>query len=103
MTVKEMFENKYREKMATITECEWNRAKENAECRKMHIAEYIMRCLEITEKDFYNNGIYYNGGELETLNKQKLIASNRNKSGFKQNHITVYRKKKKGYKKLFAE
>jgi predicted Zn-dependent protease len=102
MTVKEMFENKYREKMATITEREWNRAKENAEYKKMHVAEYIMRCLEITEKDFYNNGIYYNGGELEALNKQKLIASNRNKAGFERNHITVYWLTEKGYKKLFA-
>ena len=59
--------------------------------------------VEITEKDFYNNGIYYNGGELETLNKQKLIASNRNKAGFERNHITVYWLTEKGYKKLFAQ
>lgn len=103
MTVKEMFENKYRERMATITEREWERAKESAALKKMPIAEFIMRCLEITEKDFYNNGIYYHGGELEALNKQKLIASNRNKAGFERNHITVYWLTAKGYKHLFAE
>jgi hypothetical protein len=102
MTVKEMFEKKYRERMATITEREWKRAKEDAEYRKMPVAEFIMRCLEIKEKDFNDNGIYYNGGELQSLNTQKLIASNRNRAGFERNHSTVFWLTKKGYKELFA-
>ena len=100
MTVKEMFENEYRGKMATITEREWNRAKENAECNKMHIVEYIVRSLEITEKKFSDYGIYYYGSELETLHKQKLIASNRHRQ--ERGHVTVYWLTEKGYKKLFT-
>lgn len=101
MTVKEMFENKYRERMATITEREWKTAEYNAERNKMHIAEYIVRSIEITEKDFYSNGIYYDGGELGSLHKQKLIASNRHRQ--ERGHITVYWLTEKGYKQLFAE
>ena len=100
MTVKEMFENKYREKMATITGREWNRAKENAECKKMHVSEYIIRCLEITENDCNprkNADVYW---ELIEMNKSKLVASNRHR----QYHgkIDAFWLTEKGYKKLFA-
>lgn len=98
MTVKEMFENKYRERMANMTEREWKRATENAEYRKMHVSKYILLSLEITEKDFYDNGIYYYGGELENLHKQKLIASNRHRQ--EHGHVTVYWLTKKGCEKL---
>lgn len=100
MTVKEMFENKYREKMANITEREWKIAKACAEAEKIPVAELIIRGFEITEKDFYNNGIYYYGGELEKLHKQKLIASNRHRQ--EHGHVTVYWLTAKGYKQLFA-
>jgi hypothetical protein len=99
MTVKEMFENKYRERMATITEREWKRANQNAEHYQMHVAEYIVRCIEVSEKEFNANGIYYQGGELEELHKQKLIASNRHRQ--EHGHVTVYWLTPKGYKKLF--
>jgi hypothetical protein len=100
MTVKEMFENKYRERMATITEREWKRAKEDAECRNMPVAEFIMLCLEITEKEMNANGLWYSGCELESLNKQKIIASNRHKSDCR--NPAKFWLTKKGYKQLFA-
>lgn len=100
MTVKEMFENKYREKMANITEREWKHAKEDAEYRKMPVAEFIMRCLEITENDCNprkNADVYW---ELIEMNKNKLIASNRHKSDYKT--LTRFWLTPKGYKTLFA-
>lgn len=99
MTVKEMFEKKYREKMANITENEWGMATEWAKYYKKHPAEYVMRNLEITEKDFYDNGIYYHGGELETLHQLRCIASNRHRQ--ERGHVTRYWLTHKGYNKLF--
>jgi hypothetical protein len=87
--------------MATITEREWKRAKEDAEARKIPVAEFIMRCIEITEKEFYLNGIYYSGGELESLHRQKMIASNRHRQH--RGHISFFWLTEKGYKQLFAE
>ena len=101
MTVKEIFEKKYRERMATITEREWKYAKEDAECRAMPVAEFIMRCLEITENDCNprkNAEVYW---ELIEMNKSKLIASNRHKSDCRT--LTRFWLTKKGYKQLFAE
>lgn len=100
MTVKEMFEKKYREKMATITEREWAITKASAQYRKMHVAKFIMLGFDISEKDFNDNGIYYYGGELETLHKLKYIASNRHRQ--EHGHITYYWLTEKGYKQLFV-
>lgn len=99
MTVKEMFENAYREKMANITVNMWEMAKAWATYYKKHPAEYVMRTLEITESDFYSNGIYYHGGELETLHKLGYIASNRHRQ--ERGHVTCYWLTHKGYNKLF--
>ncbi len=101
MTVKEMFENKYRERMATITEREWKRVKEDASYKNMHPAEFIIMCLEITENDCNprkNADVYW---ELIKMNKNKLIASNRHR----QYHgkVNAFWLTKKGYKQLFAE
>jgi hypothetical protein len=100
MTVKEMFENKYRERMATITEREWKRAKEDAEYKKMPIAQFIMMCLEITENDCNprkNADAYW---EMIEMNKNKLVASNRHKSDCR--NPTRFWLTKKGYKEMFA-
>ena len=99
MTVKEMFEKKYREKMATITEREWNTAKENAEFNHMNVAEYIMRSLEITEKECNPRVCPDAYKEMIEMNKNKLIASNRHR----QYHgkVDVFWLTHKGYVKLF--
>lgn len=99
MTVKEMFEKKYREKMATITEREWKIAKENAELKHMQVAEYIMRCLEITEKEC-NPRVNPDGyRELIEMNKNKLVASNRHRQYYGK--VDVFWLTHKGYTKLF--
>lgn len=100
MTVKELFENKYRERMANITEREWKRAKEDAEYKKMPVAQFIMMCLEITENDCNprkNADAYW---ELIEMNKNKLIASNRHR----QYHgkVDAFWLTAKGYKAMFA-
>lgn len=99
MTVKEMFENKYREKMKTITEREWERAKEYAEYKKMHPAKYFLLCLEITENDCNprkNADVYW---ELIEMNKNKLIASNRHRNY--HGKVDAFWLTEKGYKQLF--
>lgn len=96
-----MFKNKYREKMANITEREWKRVKEDAQFKKMHPSEFIMMCLEITESDCnprVNADVYW---ELIEMNNNKLIASNRHKQ--ENGHTDRFWLTKKGYKKLFAE
>ncbi len=100
MTVKEIFEKKYREKMATITEREWKYANEDAEFYGMPVAEYIMRNLEITGNECNprkNADAYW---ELIALNKSKLIASNMHRQ--EHGHIDRFWLTKKGYKQLFA-
>ena len=103
MTVKEFFEVKYREKMANITKREWERVKENAENNKMHPAQFMFMCFEITANDIKNNGGWY--GELHSdllqMHAQKLVASNKHRQ--EHGHIDRYWLTKKGYKKLFAE
>lgn len=101
MTVKEMFENKYRETMANITEREWQRVLENAAAKQMHPAEYIIKNLVITVNECNprkNADAYW---ELIELNKNKLVASNRHR----QYHgkVDCFWLTPKGYKKLFAE
>lgn len=98
MTVKELFENKYREKVANITAREWERVKQDAECKKMHPAKYMFLCLEITEKDLRANGMFYFGSELEELHKAKCISSNRHRQ--ERGHIDRYWLTEKGYKKI---
>ena len=101
MTVKEMFEKKYRERMATMTEREWKQAREKADYKKIHIAKYIMLCIEITEFDCSptkNADVYW---ELIEMNKNKLVASNRHKQY--SGKIDAFWLTKKGYKQLFAE
>lgn len=98
MTVKEMFEKKYRERMANITEREWKRVKEDAECVKMHPAQYIIMSLEITINDCNprkNAEVYW---ELIEMNRDKLVASNRHRQAHGQ--IDAFWLTKKGYKKL---
>jgi prophage tail gpP-like protein len=101
MTVKEMFESKYRETMANITEREWQRVTENAAQMGIHPAEYIITNLVITENECNprkNADVYW---ELIKLNENKLIASNRHRQY--SGKTTAFWLTKKGYKKLFAE
>ena len=100
MTVKQFLENKYREKMLTITEREWKRVKEDAEYSKKHPAEILYMSFEITENDIKNNGGWY--GELHNdllkMHEQKLVASNKHRQ--EHGHIDRYWLTKKGFKSL---
>ena len=105
MTVKELLASKYCDKMATITEREWDGAKAWALYLRKHPAEYIFRSLEITENDIKLHGGWY--GELHkdlmALNEKRLLASNSNKAGFERHFVLRYWLTDKGYKKLFGE
>lgn len=97
MTVKEMFEAKYKEHMATINHRAWENAKFYAEHKGMAVYHYIMLSLEVTETDLKRWGVSY-GGELEQLHNAKCIASNRHRQ--EHGHIDRYWLTKKGYKQL---
>ena len=98
MTVKEMFEKKYRERMANISKREWENIKVYAEAKKMSIPQYMIMCLEITTNDANprkNAEVYW---ELIQMNKDKLVASNRHRQASGQ--IDAFWLTRKGYKKL---
>ena len=100
MTVKEMFERKYKEYMKNINRTAWENHKFYAESQKIPVYQHIILSLEITQNDLKKWGIRYDG-ELKELHTQKYIASNmhRNEHG----HIDRWWLTKKGYKKLFEE
>lgn len=100
MTVYEMFCDKYKERMKTMTAKDWDYVKAIAEAKKMHPAEVIVRSLEITENEVNprkNAEVYW---ELIRMNEEKLIASNRHR----QYHgkVDTFWLTAKGYKKLFT-
>lgn len=97
MTVKEMFEAKYKEHMATINRRAWENAKFYAEHKGMPVHQFVMLCIEVTGNDLKRWGISY-GGELEQLHKAKCIASNRHRQ--EHGHIDRYWLTQKGYKQL---
>ena len=97
MTVKEMFEAKYKEHMVTINRRAWENAKIYAEHKRMPVHEYILRSIEITQCDLKKFGATY-GGELEELHKAKCIASNGHRQ--EHGHIDRYWLTAKGYKQL---
>ena len=103
MTVKEMFEKKYKEYMANISKTAWENHKFYAEAKNIPVFEHIMLCLEITDKELRENGIYYEctDCDLVQLHKSKCLASNRHRQ--EHGHIDRYWLTKKGYKQLFAE
>jgi hypothetical protein len=100
MTVKEMFENKYRERMKNIREREWQYIKEIAEAKKMHPAQVIIMGLAITatEANPRKNAEVYR--ELIEMNQNKLIASNRHRQY--SGKVDAFWLTKKGYKQLFG-
>lgn len=100
MAVKEFLENKYRGKMLTMTPREWDRIKEIANNKNMHVVEVIYMGFEITHNDIKVNG-GYNGelyAELAEMHKQKLVASNKHRQAHGQ--VTAYWLTKKGFKQL---
>ena len=97
MTVKEMFETKYKEHMATINRRAWENAKFYAEHKRMPVHQYVMMSIEVTQLDMKRWGIPY-GGELEQLHKAKCIASNRHRQ--EHGHVDRYWLTAKGYKQL---
>lgn len=100
MTVKEMFENKYREYMKNVPAWRWERIKEEAEARKMHPAQYIIMNLVITENEANprkNVEVYW---ELIQMNRDKLIASNRHRQY--SGKVDAFWLTAKGYKILFC-
>lgn len=56
MTVKKIFDKKYREWLKTISKASWEICKDYAAHKNMHVAEYMYSCLEITENDIKANG-----------------------------------------------
>ena len=99
MTVKEMFEAKYKEYMATINRTTWKNAQFYAEHKGIPVYQQIMLSIEITEADLKKWGVSYSG-ELEAMHKAKYVASNRHRQ--EHGHIDRYWMTDKGYKKLFA-
>lgn len=97
MTVKEMFEAKYKEYMATINRRAWENAKYYAEHKNMPVHKFVMLSIEVTAADLKKWGIFY-GGELEGLHKAKCVASNRHRQ--EHGHIDRYWLTEKGYKQL---
>ena len=101
MTVKEMFESKYREYMATINRIAWDGAKIYAERKQMPVHQVIMMGIEVTQFDLKRWGVSYSGTELEELHKAKCIASNRHRQ--EHGHVDRYWLTEKGYKTIIAE
>ena len=56
MTIKEIFDTKYREWLKNINKTSWENCKAYASEKNMHIAEYMYMCIEITENDIKENG-----------------------------------------------
>ena len=78
-TAFEMFKNKYEERLKYMTKRDWERIKEDAECKKMTIPDYMMMCLVLTKDEANprkNADAYW---ELIQMNKDKLVASNRHR------------------------
>ena len=98
MTVKEMFEAKYKEHMATINRRAWENAKYYAEHKRMPVHQYVMMSIEVTQLDLKRWGMSYYGTELEQLHKDKCIASNRHRQ--EHGHVDRYWLTEKGYKQL---
>lgn len=100
MTVKEIFDKKYREWLKTITKASWENCKCYAAAKNMHIAEYMYMCLEITENDIKTNGGYNSDfyREICEAHKKKLLASNRHRQ--EHGHVDKWWFTKKGLKSL---
>ena len=98
MTVKEMFEAKYKERMATIDRREWDGVVRSANHFGMPVYEVVMKSIEVTEFDLARWRVVYYGSELEQLHKAKCIASNRHRQ--EHGHIDRYWLTEKGYKQL---
>ena len=98
MTVKEMFETKYKEHMATINRRAWDTAVLCATDMGIPVHEYIMMTIEVTQFDLAKWRAFYHGTELEELHKAKCIASNRHRQ--EHGHIDRYWLTAKGYKQL---
>ena len=98
MTVKEMFEAKYKETMATINRTTWNNAVRGAKWMGMPVHEFVMKSIEVTQFDLKRWGVSYYGTELEELHKEKCIASNRHRQ--EHGHVDRYWLTDKGYKQL---
>ena len=98
MTVKEMFQAKYRECMANITPRVWGNAKYFAEKKQMPLHMAVMMSIEVTEYDLKRWGVSYYGTELEQLHKAKCISSNRHRQ--EHGHVDRYWLTPKGYKQL---
>ena len=97
MTVKEMFEAKYKEYMANINRRAWENAKFYAEHKQMPVHKFVMLSIEITEADLKKWDVRYSG-ELEELHKTKCIASNKHRQ--EHGHVDRYWLTQKGYKQL---
>ena len=98
MTAFEMFKQKYEAWLKKMTKREWENIKACAAANQMHIPNFMLMCLEITEHEANprkNADVYW---ELIQMNKNKLIASNRHRS--ESGHIDRYWLTKKGLKEF---
>lgn len=98
MTVREMFETKYKERMATINRRGWENAKFFADRKHWPVHKVVLLAVEITEADLKKWGVSYYGSELEDLHKAKGVASNRHKQ--EHGHLDRYWLTEKGYRLL---
>lgn len=101
MTVKEFFQNEYKEFMQTVKARTWRNIQETAEYRKCNPSDVIfMDYLTITEQDIKDNGGW--GGdfyqEIKWMHEQKWLASNIHRQY--HGRVIVYWLTKKGKKQL---
>lgn len=96
MTVAQMLDIKYREKMKKMNPVAWG----NILAQPRHPAQTIYMTLEITADDIRKNGGWTGElwQEIDSMHKSKLLASNahRQHSG----HVTKYWLTEKGWKAI---
>lgn len=100
MTVYELLNQKYLDWLKRMRKHEWNDIMIRSAEQKVHPAEYMFECLEISVSDIKANG-GFNGdlyNEIEAMHSEKLIASNRHRQY--SGHVTKYWLTKKGFRYL---
>lgn len=100
MTVKEFFENKYRDAMLNMDKRKWDRIVEEADFYGKNPSEIMYMGFEITSYDIKANGGYNSEFylDIKDMHEKKLLASNkhRNYSG----KVECYWLTPKGFKSL---
>lgn len=98
MTANEMLMKKYREWLQNMTKREWENIKVYAEAKKMSIPDYMMMCIEITERDYKQDAELR--ADLWNMHAEKLLASNKHRQ--EHGHIDRFWLTKKGLNQFNA-